>query len=129
MNHTENHGLPQWEKEDRIQMEDFNAAMATIDAALPKILIGTYTGNGATERFVELPFTPKAVLVTNSNGQVADNSDPLYYYGGLATTNCATPALSIGTNGFTVRYYINTSKSTFHMTNSNNVTYNYIAIG
>jgi hypothetical protein len=34
MEHTANFGLTQWEKTDRIQMEDFNADNAKIDAAL-----------------------------------------------------------------------------------------------
>ncbi len=34
MQYTENHSLPQWEANDPIQRGDFNAAMATIDAAL-----------------------------------------------------------------------------------------------
>lgn len=34
MNYTENYHLPQWVKEDRIMMEDFNAAMAGIEKGL-----------------------------------------------------------------------------------------------
>lgn len=34
MNQTSNFGLSQWEKDDRIQMEDFNADNTKIDAAL-----------------------------------------------------------------------------------------------
>ena len=33
-NHTENYQLSQWERSDRVQMEDFNADNAKIDAAL-----------------------------------------------------------------------------------------------
>ena len=33
-NHTENYQLSQWERSDRILMEDFNADNAKIDAAL-----------------------------------------------------------------------------------------------
>ena len=33
MNYTENYHLPQWKKEDRVMMEDFNAAMAGIERA------------------------------------------------------------------------------------------------
>ena len=39
MNYTTNYHLPQWAETDRIQMEDFNQAMADIDEAM-----GTYYG-------------------------------------------------------------------------------------
>ena len=39
MNYTTNYHLPQWVETDRIQMEDFNQAMADIDEAM-----GTYYG-------------------------------------------------------------------------------------
>ena len=34
MNYTEKHHLPQWAKEDRIMMKDFNDAMASIEDGL-----------------------------------------------------------------------------------------------
>ena len=34
MNYTKNYHLPQWVKEDRVLMEDFNAAMADIESGL-----------------------------------------------------------------------------------------------
>ncbi len=34
MQRTSNYQLPQWEKEDRIMMEDFNGAMANIENAI-----------------------------------------------------------------------------------------------
>ena len=34
MNKTANFDLPQWEKSDFIQMDDFNAAFGTLDGAL-----------------------------------------------------------------------------------------------
>ena len=65
MNKTANFQLTQWEKTDRIMMEDFNRDNAAIDAALKssadgvaalqtalascgncKIVYGTYTGTG-----------------------------------------------------------------------------------
>ena len=50
-NKTTNLGLNQWEAEDAVLREDFNADNAKIDAALAnvgncKIVSGTYTGNG-----------------------------------------------------------------------------------
>ena len=34
MNHTKNYGLPQWELNDLIKMEDFNGAMASLENGL-----------------------------------------------------------------------------------------------
>lgn len=34
MNYTQNHHLPQWEKDDRIMMEDFNAMCASMESGL-----------------------------------------------------------------------------------------------
>lgn len=65
-NHTENYQLSQWERSDRIQMEDFNSDNAKIDAALTqlqatalRIHTGLYIGEGKPEKTIELPFTPK----------------------------------------------------------------------
>ena len=68
MKKTANYGLNLWEKTDRIQMEDFNADNAKIEAALsasPKLAIGSYTGTGNTSvgQTIELGFHPTAVLI------------------------------------------------------------------
>ena len=59
MNYTTNYQLPQWVKEDRIMMEDFNDMTAKVDEALGEheakligvgnciVKWGNYTGNGA----------------------------------------------------------------------------------
>ena len=84
MNKTANFQLTQWEKTDRIMMEDFNRDNAAIDAALKsnadkaaalqtalascgncKIVYGTYTGNGkyGSANPNKLTFSGKPVLV------------------------------------------------------------------
>jgi hypothetical protein len=45
MNQTEHFALPQWEKSDRILMEDFNAMTAAIDGLIGRFEIYTYVGN------------------------------------------------------------------------------------
>lgn len=79
MNYTKNHHLPQWVKEDRIMMDDFNqmcqdmesgldAAVAKADAAqaaaaaLP-YKVGSYTGDGSTYRNIDVGFRPSFVIV------------------------------------------------------------------
>ena len=54
--------------------------------ALPRLVTGTYTGNGAANRTVSLGFTPKALLVFTSEGYPA-NPYIDYYLGGMAFPN------------------------------------------
>lgn len=86
MNQTPNFQLNQWEKSDRIMMEDFNADNAKIEAALAQeavaraaadtnlqntlaalnmqhVITGSYTGVGKLGRIISLPFTPKFVIL------------------------------------------------------------------
>jgi len=120
MKQTENFALPQWEKDDRIMMEDFNAAMAAIDAALPKIAIGTYTGDGTTNRFIEIGFTPKAVYLADGRGWPGFVYDRSYYlHGGLLVEGGSNPAFSLAENGITVG----------GGSNENNAAFSYLAIG
>jgi len=92
MNYTSNHHLPQWNKSDRILMDDFNAAMANIDSSLTAnaqaaanarsaassaqstantarkeaadlpYVVGTYTG-AETDHTVNLGFRPSYVII------------------------------------------------------------------
>lgn len=63
MTETTNLHLPQWEAEDRILHDDFNAAMEKIDAAMPRIVTGTYTGTGTGYVHLNFTFTPKIILI------------------------------------------------------------------
>lgn len=71
-----------------------------------EIVLGTYTGDGTTERFINLGFTPKAIYSVPLGGRVSDNSR---WYGGFAmqnypaiNTNAYRTVLQIETNGFRV---------------------------
>ena len=99
---------------------------------------GTYTGNGGTKRLISLPFTPKAVIVVDGMGRMANNSGN---YGGMAvgsmgnrSVECTAAshetswsnthtALMITTNGF----YVNYASSYSVYTNTSGMTYRYIA--
>ena len=65
MERTTNLNLPQWEANDPIRREDFNAAMAKIDSV---VTVGSYTGNGkelsAGGLHVELGFRPRFVIIS-----------------------------------------------------------------
>ena len=78
MNKTPNYQLNQWDKSDRIQMEDFNADNAKIEAALAsqsqaisgmlKVASGTYVGTGVyntgNETTLTFDITPLAIIIT-----------------------------------------------------------------
>ena len=136
MNQTANLHLPQFAASDRIHHDDFNDAFAKIDTAVTnRIKVGSYTGNGAATRTIDLGFTPSAVLIVKNNG--AMYSDPnvstIYYTGGLALKNapCTTDrgytVFSVVTNGFKV------CKASYHSgdedvsTNESGSTYYYVA--
>lgn len=85
---------------------------------------GVYTGDGTTDREINLGFRPKAVLVITSNGQMGGipNGDIFRLYGGLALDGYAVQnndnKAEITANGFTVSGECN----------QNNTSYYYIAI-
>ena len=90
MTKTTNFNLNQWEPTDPIRREDFNADNAAIDAALgelsaERIYIGSFVGNGAASRTIQLPWKPKFALVMghrNSSGvlHILIEGYSLYYY-------------------------------------------------
>ncbi|MDD6484534.1 MAG: hypothetical protein PUF72_08175 [Clostridiales bacterium] len=88
-----------------------------------QIVFGTYSGDGTTDRFFDLGFTPRAVEVFKKDGsQVIVWADQYYHYGGFAVSggNCETYAgvlLSISE----VDYYIMLK----HRTWENNYLYDY----
>ena len=79
MKQTGNFQLSQWEMEDRIQMEDFNADNAKIDAALVKcgnsgVEMGSYVGTGAygenSPNHLTFDRYPLAVMVAGVDRQM-----------------------------------------------------------
>ena len=81
MTKTENYNLNQWEKTDRVLMDDFNEDNQKIDAALsniPRVAFGSYTGKGGTsynfQKDFAVGFTPCAVLIMTANGTTGDSN-------------------------------------------------------
>ena len=69
MNYTKNYQLNQWEPSDRVLREDFNkdnmkidAALHTMQGALPELVLGTYTGDGSAVRTVDLALPPRPFM-------------------------------------------------------------------
>ena len=83
-NYTENYQLPIWAADDAFLRTEFNDAHEKIEDALTalseeKICIGSYVGDGTTGRIIQLPFTPKLVIVSGTE-KTGNN-----YYGILTT--------------------------------------------
>ena len=120
MTKTTNYQLNQWAKTDRLMMDDFNADNAKIDAALAgktELFTGSYTGDGTATRVIHLGFTPKAIVLTSSNG-IFNTTAAIY--GGLAFNGSNALAVAITDNGFLVNN--NAAKS-----NMKNTVYYYLA--
>ena len=154
-NKTTHYQLNQWEAEDRVLRTEFNQDNAKLDsaltqaaqeraelqAAIPKIVTGTYTGNGAASRTITVGFTPKAVLVCTISGLMYTPSGSGYVYGGLALEGHPVQkakaegssvtnynALEIVDNGFRV-YCIQLNEYSAVYCNYNGTSYHYIAVG
>lgn len=97
---------------------------------IPRIASGTYSGNGASPRTISLSFTPKivfilypgtgggfAVAIHASKGVILTDSD------NIVDTDANHPLVT--TNGFIVR----TDGSNSIGTNTNGITYTYVAFG
>ena len=115
--------------EDRVTKEYIENALANAGV---KIVTGTYTGNGAETRFIDLGFTPRAVVVYGRSGiQVGSTG---YAFGGLAFPGHPSglpngsggiyPSVEAVTGGFNVACY----ESQGIFSNGNGNTYYYLAI-
>ena len=133
MNQTVNLHLPQFEATDRIHHDDFNEAFQTLDT-LPRIVTGTYTGDGQSEHFIDLGFTPKAVLVFRCDGLNYFQSTHLYSYGGLAlqehpcvpdSNSSTVKYITVEEGGFKV--YAVHDANCYARTNESGSCYHYIA--
>ena len=90
MQRTSNYQLPQWEKSDRIMMEDFNGMTEKIDAGIKdakdaagdakqtalthrNYSVGTYTGTTSTIK-IQLGYRPSAVVITRKCLGLSNNT-------------------------------------------------------
>lgn len=121
-----------WEPGDDFLRTEFNANFTKLDEAA-RVVAGTYTGNcaaisyTAVSQFINLGFTPRAVLVMQEDGKMTTSYD---FCGGLALPNA--PAQTSGGQGsdsivtveeggfrvysrrLTSSYSINANMGTFH---------------
>ena len=106
---TEHYGLKVWGEEDEFKgPEGLNGNFETVDEALgekAELVVGSYTGDGADGRIVELGFTPKSVLIFRKDGMAGSSNS--YVYGGmvletLPLQTSSYVAAKIVDNGFEV---------------------------
>lgn len=128
MTKTTNYQLPKWEKTDRIQMKDFNDMTATLDAALkanadamPRILHGSYTGDGEASQFIPLAAQPQVLIVT-SGGRTSQGN---IMYGGVVFPTVPSESVTLGETGFTAR---GGNANSMARANLLNTSYQYLAI-
>ena len=101
-NYTSNYGLHQWEAADDFLRTDFNTDFGIIDEALgdkAEVVVGSYDGNGAAERLIDLGRTPAAVILCDDDCRMRDGT---LIYGGIALREADTDGVFISEGGFTV---------------------------
>ena len=153
MNYTKNYRLPQWVKEDRIMMDDFNAMNSSIENGLTKTaaqasaaradaseakqtanaaaaarpyVVGSYTGSGGTKT-IELGFRPSFVVVSGVSSTVVTNdSSELARYFAMTAGNTIPTRIQFTDTGFTV-YPMDTEHKYYPCLNAGGREYDYIA--
>ena len=121
---TEHFGLTLWGKEDEFQSPaGLNGNFAALDGAVAGLVVtGSYAGDGATNRTIELGFAPRAVLVENKWGVRANQTG--YGYSGLALKGAGLndTTITLTDSGFALYY-----NGSYHNANRGGYTYYYVA--
>ena len=121
------------------QVSQVSSSLSQTAATIPKLAVGSYTGDGAASRTIPLAFTPTAVLVMTADGRINYDNGDKFYYGGLALAGLPAQMnfsglhsiVQIVTNGFVV-YYNELSMGNWNTiieSNMSNLVYHYAAIG
>ena len=144
MNHTQNYHLPQWEKTDRVLMEDFNDAMANLENGLSPAasaagsanqaaaqaytpdnkpyVVGTYVGTGRTMS-IELGFRPSFLIISGAVENYPATVETHAASGIQTAGNVLKRAVTFTDTGFTINKY----PSTEYPRLLDSKTYDYIA--
>ena len=129
MNYTKNYRLPQWVKSDRIMMDDFNAAMASMESGMTRAegkadtaistanaarqtanasaaarpyVVGSYTGDGETKT-ITLGFRPSAVLSSGMKETfIPNNLVDIDRFTGISSGGTIRTRVKFSDTGFTV---------------------------
>ena len=125
------------QSDDSALRQEFNKSLDTVNAALQalssgkaEVAVGVYTGDGEESQFIDLGFTPQAVLVVMRDGFMGSGTTR---YGGLAVTDnpayYAQPKqtiFEIVDNGFNACYGYYTSY--YAGANKKGEIYHYLAL-
>lgn len=88
------------------------------------VVTGTYIGDDTAPRTINVGFTPRAVLLFNSQGEVYSKGSGVF--GGLALQGYAAGGLQISGSGFLV-YATGTVGAQYRFTNKRDYSYYYLA--
>ena len=126
---TEQYQLHQWEPGDSVLREEFNENFAKLDVST-RLFFGSYTGDGAAERLISLPITPKAVYLCTRGGKAGFIENYTEVYGGLTFADHPVArdsywAARLADGGFEVREY---DSGSYHIhCNEKNEVYHFVA--
>lgn len=137
MGQTNNYGFPQWDSWDLGQRSQWNAVWSKADTMLGKLqsekaqlITGVYTGDGTDRKFVDLGFTPAAVLIVAEHSKITVGDT---IYGGLLLRDHPirlswqdSIVLEVTENGFYAYTYEVTGSNGY--TNVNHMKYSYVAV-
>ena len=109
------------------------SALTAAVSTIPKVAVGTYTGNDNGSRSFSVGFTPKAVYVCVACGLAYTTNAEGYVYGGLAVTGGPVQhkgyaAVEITSGGFTV-YQRDLGDYSGIYCNNSGMQYRYLAVG
>lgn len=130
------------QKANQSDLAALKTTVTSVQSSMPKIAVGTYTGDGKENKTISVGFTPKAVLVISQYGQVFTLDGGTYnkHYGGLAVTGSSVLSsmaysgtrkvvAEITTNGFIVHYATTASGHVNALSNTSGAVFHYIAFG
>ena len=127
--YTEYFQLNQWAAEDKVLRAEFNEDNRKIDQALralagavPRIVTGTYTGDGTESRLIDLGFAPKAIYVSTQAGNT---------YAGLALAGHPVQVnqyMVLEIEGTGIRVHFNRTEYFGIYSNVANTVYYYVAL-
>ena len=128
MNYTKNYRLPQWVKEDRIMMDDFNAMNTSIESGLTKTaaqaaraeqsaqnaessaanayspgnkpyVVGSYTGTGREMPF-DLGFRPSFLIISGTHSVFPTGQSAMNSYNLFTAGNILSNCVTFTDTGF-----------------------------
>ena len=116
-------------KADQAALDQTNAAVAQLSAEKCEAVLGSYVGNGAASRTIDLGFPPKAAYLCSQGGLTGAMYGSFYIYGGLALPgkplvmeNGSDVAMELTATGFKLTH------DGYRRVNNQGLNYYYIAL-